>query len=321
MKILVADNLNKQAIEILAKEKDFEVDQKIGLTEDELVKIVQNYDAMLVRSGVKVTKKIIDSAVNMRIIGRAGVGVDNIDVIAAKAKGIAVMNTPFGNVNSAAEHTIGMILALSRHIHHGHHSLFHKKEWERKKFTGVELKGKVLGVIGFGNVGRIVAKIAHKGFEMNVIGYDPFVDAESMKKLGVKKVELEELIKASDFITLHTVLIPATRNMLDKPQFEMMKPGVRIINVGRGGLINEKSLLDALNAGKVAGAAIDVWENEPPFESPLLKSPDILATPHLGASTKEAQENVSIDIAHQLIDALKKGVLMHVVNGISELKQ
>lgn len=319
MKILVADKVNDAAIKLLKKD-GHEVDIKTGLSEDDIVSIIPEYDAMIVRSGVKVTKKIIDAAEKLKIIGRAGVGVDNIDVEAATAKGILVMNTPFGNVNSAAEHTIAMIMSLARHVHHGHHSLKHKKEWERKKYTGVELKGKKLGIIGLGKVGGIVAKIAKKGLGMKLLGYDPVVDAAGAKKMGVKKVEFEELIKKSDFITVHVPLIEQTKNLIDKKEFDIMKKGVRIINVARGGVINEQALHDAIKEGKVEGAAIDVWTTEPPFDNPLLNLDNVLVTPHLGASTVEAQENVAIDISKQFIEAFKNGVIVNAVNKLEKLR-
>ena len=313
MKVLIADKVSQTAVDLINAEEEMTADVKTGLSEDEIINIIKDYEGLIVRSATKVTKKIIESGKNLKIIGRAGVGYDNIDIPAATNAGIIVMNTPFGNINSAAEHTMAMILALSRHIHKAHHSLKNRKEWDRKRFVGIELKNKTIGIIGLGKIGKIVAGIC-QGFKLNIIAYDPFIDAETMEKINVKKVQFDVLLKTSDFITVHMILTDKTRNIIDKPQFELMKNNVRIINVGRGGLINEKALYDAINSRKVNGAAIDVWENEPSIESPLLELDDILATPHLGASTIEAQENVAIDIAHQMIDGLKKGILINVVN-------
>lgn len=320
MKVLIADKLSQKAVDILNSEEDIIINIKTGLKEEELINIISEYDAIIVRSSPILTKKVIEKAVKLKIIGRAGVGYDNIDINAAGKKGIAVMNAPFGNVNSAAEHTIAMLFALSRHIHNAHHSLKHQRKWDKKKYIGVELKNKIIGVVGFGKIGKIVGEIC-KGLKMEVICYDPYISAEDMDKRGIKKVEFNELLGISDFITLHVPLTDETRNLIDEPQFKIMKKGVRIINVGRGGLINEKTLYNTIKSGKVSGAAIDVWEKEPCIESPLLELDEILATPHLGASTIEAQENVGIDIAHQVIEGLKKGNLINVVNNIKEIKK
>ncbi|MBI2130311.1 phosphoglycerate dehydrogenase [Candidatus Woesearchaeota archaeon] len=311
MKILIADKLENSAIDIL-RINGFEVDVKTGLSEDEIAAIITDYDGLLVRSGVKVTKKIIDAAGRLKVIGRAGVGVDNIDVASATDRGVVVMNTPLGNVNAAAEHTIAMILALSRHIHKAHNSM-QKGLWERKKFEGNELRGKAVGIIGVGNVGRIVARIL-QGFNAAVYGYDPFLTETAAKELGIRLVDLDFIIRNSDFISLHVPLNEKTRNMLGKKEFETMKKGVRIINVGRGGLVNEEDLYNALKEGKVAGAAIDVWESEPPKDYRLAELDNVLATPHLGASTEEAQKSVAIDIARQVSDFLLNGIVSGAVN-------
>ena len=311
MKILIADKIDNAAIDIL-RQNGFEVDMKTGLSEDEIAGIIGSYHALLVRSGVKVTSKIIDSARNLKVIGRAGVGVDNIDVNAATSKGIVVMNTPLGNVNAAAEHTAAMILALSRHLHKADSSM-KKGLWDRKKFEGNELRGKAIGNIGLGNVGKIIARIM-QGFNAVIYGYDPFVSEVAAKELGIKLAGLDEVYKNSDYITIHVPLNDKTKNMISKKEFEIMKKGVRIVNVGRGGLINENDLYDAITEGKVAGAAIDVWENEPLKDYKLAMLENVLATPHLGASTEEAQKNVAIDIAKQASDYLKNGIISGAVN-------
>ncbi|MBW2983757.1 hypothetical protein KY361_01435 [Candidatus Woesearchaeota archaeon] len=317
MKVLLADKISKAAVDIFEK-AGIEVDNKPGLSEDELAAIISEYDAMVVRSGVKVTAKILEAGKKLKVVGRAGVGTDNIDKETAAKLGIAVENTPLGNVNAAAEHTLTMLMMLAKHVIHGTESL-KKGEWERKKYKGIELKGKTLGIVGIGNVGKKVAKVA-LALEMDVIGYDPFVDEKTSKSMGIKKVELDKLIKGSDFITVHVPLNDKTKDMIGKKQFAQMKDSVRILNVARGGVINEKELLDALNSGKVAAAAIDVWEQEPPTLRELVESPKVIATPHLGASTAEAQENVAVDVSNQIVDALKKGKIVNVVNGVKELR-
>ncbi len=235
-KVLLADKIKETAKEIIEKQ-GIQADLKPGLSEEEIIKIIPEYDALLVRSAVKVTKDIINAGNKLKIIGRAGVGVDNIDIEAATEKGIVVMNTPFGNINAAAEHTITMLMLLAKHIIHAHHST-KKGEWERKKFTGTEVKGKTLGIIGLGKVGEIVAKVTNS-LGMKILVYDPFIDEKRAKDINAKKVELEELLKNSDYITVHVPLTDKTRNMIDKQAFEKMKKGVKILNVARGGIINE----------------------------------------------------------------------------------
>ncbi len=317
MKVLLADKVAKTAAEILQK-AGLEVDSKPGLSEDEIVSIIPQYDAMIVRSGVKVTPRILEAGKKLKVVGRAGVGVDNIDKETAAKLGIAVENTPLGNVNAAAEHTLTMLMMLAKHVIHGNASL-KGGNWDRKSFNAIELKGKTLGIVGIGNVGKKVAKVA-VALEMNVIGYDPFVDAEKAKSMNIEKVELDAAIKNSDFLTVHVPLNDKTKNMISKDQFSQMKTGVRILNVARGGVINEKALLDALNSGKVAAAAIDVWETEPPTLRELVECDKVIATPHLGASTVEAQENVALDMAEQIVSALKDKKLVNVVNKVDKLR-
>jgi len=314
MKILITDKVSPQAIEILKNEKGIFFEERFGLTRDELRNIIEPFSALIIRSSVTVTQEILDKAKNLKVIGRAGVGVDNVDLEAATQKGIYVLNTPFGNVNSAAEHTIAMILSLSRHIHEAHHSLKRERKWDRKCFVGVEVKGKTLGVVGFGKVGKIVTEIASKGLKMKVLVFDPFVGAKKIRELGGGKTDLDTLLEQSDYVTVHTPLTSETGNLIDEKEIKKMKNGVKIINVARGGIINEKALYKALKKGKVGGAAIDVWEKEPAVDNELLELPNVLATPHLGASTIEALENVTVDIACEIIDALKKGCYRNVVN-------
>lgn len=314
MKVLITDKISSRAMEILEKEEGIFFEEKIGLQEKELKKIIGSFSALIIRSSVNITSEVLECAENLKVIGRAGVGVDNVDLDKATEKGVYVLNTPLGNVNSAAEHTIAMILSLSRHIHEAHHSFKREKRWERKSFVGIEVKDKVLGIIGFGHVGRIVTEIANKGLKMKVLVYDPFTEESDIKSLGGERVELDELLKESDFITVHTPLNPKTKDLISSKEFKKMKDGVRIINVARGGIVNETALYNALGSGKVGGAAIDVWEEEPATENKLLSLPNVLATPHLGASTVEALENVTIDIAKQIIDALKRSEYKNVVN-------
>ena len=318
MKIIIPDKINPKAIEIL-EEGGFSVVNKPGITVDELIKIVADYDGMIVRSGIKVTKEVIAAAKRLKVIGRAGVGVDNIDLEAAKEKGIAVMNTPLGNVNAAAEHTLTLLMMLAKHIIHAHLEL-KKGIWDRKKYQGIELRDRTLGIIGLGHVGKKVAKVAN-ALEMKVICYDPFLDAKKMKEMGVEKRELDEVIKKSDFITIHVPKTKETANMINKEKIAMMKDGVRILNVARGGIINEDDLYEAIKSGKVAAAAIDVWNEEPPKCKHLIELEQVISTPHLGASTIEAQENVAVDIANQLVEALNKKKLVNVVNGVTYLRE
>lgn len=311
MKVVVTDKIAEKGIDKL-KEAGFDVQVDTDANEDKVCELVKDADALIVRSGTQVTEKIINSAGKMKVIGRAGTGVDNIDVKTATAKGIKVLNTPFGNTISVAEHTIAMILSLCRHTHHSHESL-EKGEWERKKFMGCELYQKTIGVIGLGKIGREVVKRL-KGFEMNILGYDPFVPDEVYNELGIKKASLDEIMKQSDFITVHVSKNEKTTNLLGKKQFDEMKKGVKIINIARGGIVNEKELHDALKDGTVEGAALDVYEQEPPEFFDLIKLENVIATPHLGASTKEAQDRCGVQIAEQVIKALKENQFENVVN-------
>ncbi|NOZ64659.1 MAG: phosphoglycerate dehydrogenase, partial [Caldiserica bacterium] len=267
---------------------------------------------LIVRSGTKVNREAIESADTLKVIGRAGVGIDNIDLKAATQRGIMVMNAPTGNTISAAEHAVALMLSLARKIPQAHASLS-KGKWEKKKFIGVEVFRKTLGVIGLGKVGSHVAKCA-LGLGMKVIGYDPFISREKAEKIGVESVELEELLKRSDFITLHVPLTPHTRYIIGEKEFALMKEGARIINCARGGVVDEQALYQAIESGKVAGAALDVFEKEPPENSSLLTLPQVIVTPHLGASTEEAQYNVAIEITQQIVDALKNRIYRNVIN-------
>ncbi|HIH87010.1 MAG TPA: phosphoglycerate dehydrogenase [Methanosarcinales archaeon] len=298
MKVLVSDSLSEKGIEIL--EKGAEVDVRTGMSPEELKACIGEYDALVVRSQTQVTEEVIGAAENLKIIGRAGVGVDNIDVEAATQRGIIVINAPQGNMISAAEHTIAMMMAISRNIPQANQSMKAGK-WDRKLFMGVEVRGKTLGVVGLGRIGAEVAKRA-QGMEMNILAYDPFISEERAADLGVKLTTVEDIVLNANYITVHTPLTKDTRNLIDREEFEKARPGVRIINCARGGIINEKALAEAVASGKVAGAAIDVYTSEPPTDSPLLEQDNIILTPHLGASTKEAQVNVAVDVAEQIIN-------------------
>jgi len=311
-KILVSDPLAQEGIKILEKEKGFTVDQKSKVPPPELKKIIKDYDALIVRSGTKVTSEIISAADKLRIIGRAGVGLDNVDVSAASKKGIIVVNAPAGNTISTAEHTMSMILALSRNIPQAYSSMREGK-WDRKKFMGSEVYNKVLGIVGVGRIGAEVARRA-ASFKMKVIGYDPYLSEELARKMDIELVDLNTLFKQSDYITVHTPLTDETRHIIGEKEFKIMKDGVRVINCARGGIVDEKALDAAIESGKVAGAALDVYEKEPPADSPLLKRPNVITTPHLGASTEEAQVNVAIDIAESVRDAMLDRGLRNAVN-------
>ncbi len=303
IKILVSDPLSEEGLKILRENKEFQVDVKTELKPDTLKQAIADYQALIVRSATKVTKDIIEAASKLKVIGRAGVGLDNVDLEAATQKGIIVMNTPSGNTISTAEHTMSMILALSRNIAQANAST-KKGEWKRSKFMGVELYGKALGVVGFGKIGKEVAKRA-LSFGMKVLAYDPFLSRQVAEDLGIEVVELSELFKSADYITVHTPLTEETKHMISDKQIALMKKGVRLINCARGGIIDEAALAKAVKEGKVAGAAIDVFEKEPvPADSELLKTDNIVVTPHLGASTEEAQVNVAVEVAEIVRDAL-----------------
>lgn len=318
MKVLIADGVSQMAVDIL--KDDFECDVRDKLPAEELLAIIPNYDALIVRSASKVTAEVIAAAQNLKIIGRAGVGVDNIDVPAATAKGIIVINSPGGNTNAATEHTCAMMLAMARHIPIANETL-QKGEWNRKKYTGVELKDKTLGVIGMGRIGSGVAKRA-LAFDMKVIGYDPYINEERCKDLGVTVGTFDQVIEQADFITVHMPLTDTTRNMINKDVMARMKKGVRLINCARGGIINEEDLREAVLNGQVAGAAIDVFTSEPiPADHPLLGVPGIYVTPHLGASTQEAQVGVAVDVAQGIKAALNGEPVMTAVNMAPVSKQ
>jgi D-3-phosphoglycerate dehydrogenase len=310
-KVLIADKLSPRAVEIFAK-RGVETDVRVGLSKEELAEIIGRYDGIAVRSATKVTKQLLERARNLKVIGRAGIGVDNIDVAAATQRGIVVMNTPYGNSITTAEHAIALMFALARQIPAADRSTQAGK-WEKNRFMGVELTGKTLGVIGCGNIGSIVAERGI-GLKMKVIAYDPFLSPERAVELGVEKVDLDQLFQRADFITLHTPLTDSTRNMIDAAALAKMKKGVRIINCARGGLIVEEDLKAALDSGHVAGAALDVFVEEPPKNCPLLGREDVVATPHLGAATTEAQENVAIQIAEQMSDFLVSGAVVNALN-------
>lgn len=311
MKVLVSDSLEQGCIDVLTAE-GFAVDNAPGTKPERLLEIIGDYDALVVRSATKVTAAVVAKAAKLKVIGRAGSGVDTIDVKAATRRGILVMNTPGGNTISTAEHTVSMLLSLARNIPQANLSLIRDK-WEKKKFTGTEVFEKTLGVIGLGKIGREVAARC-KGFGMQVIGFDPVLSPDVAAKLQIQLVPLEEIYRRSDFITVHTPLTAETRGLLNDTTIAQCKHGVRLINCARGGIIDEGALLRALQSGQVAGAALDVFEVEPPTGNPLLQQEHLIATPHLGASTEEAQEKVAVQIAKQLADALKGRGYAGIVN-------
>jgi D-3-phosphoglycerate dehydrogenase len=312
-KVLVSDKLHEKGVEILKNAEEIEVDVKVGLSKDELKEIIGEYDGIVIRSATKLTRDVIEKATNLKAIGRAGIGVDNVDIPAATEKGIVVMNTPQGNTITTAEHTISMMMALSRNIPQATASLKSGK-WEKSKFMGTELFNKTLGVIGLGNIGTIVAQRA-LCFKMKVIGFDPYISSENAAKKGIKLVDLDTIFRESDFITIHTPLTKDTKNLINKDIIATMKNGVRIICCARGGIVNEDDLAEALETGKVAGAALDVFSKEPPdYNHPLFKSDKFICTPHLGASTKEAQYNVAVAVAEQMVDYLTLGIIKNAIN-------
>lgn len=312
-KVLVMDGISDMGIQMLYDAEDVAVEKKSGLSEDELVAIIADYDALMVRSQTKVTEKIMGAASKLKVVGRAGVGVDNIDLEAATKRGIVVINAPDGNTIATCELTFAMMMSIARSIPQA----FKKTvggEWDRKTFVGVELRNKTLGILGMGRIGSEVAKRA-KVFGMNVIGYDPFLTEERAEKIGVKLGTVNEICAQADFITVHTPLTNETRHMISRPQFELMRKGIRIINCARGGIIDEIALVEAIDAGIVAGAAFDVFEEEPPrADHPFLNNPKIIVTPHLGASTIEAQENVAIDVSEEVLHILRDQPFKNAVN-------
>ncbi|MGB8528785.1 MAG: phosphoglycerate dehydrogenase [Rhodoplanes sp.] len=312
-RVLISDSLSAAAVQIF-KDRGVEVDFQptLGKDKEKLAAVIGDYDGLAIRSATKVTPKIIERATKLRVIGRAGIGVDNVDISAATAKGIIVMNTPSGNAITTAEHAITLMLALARQIPQADASTQAGK-WEKNRFMGVEITGKTLGIIGCGNIGSIVADRAH-GLRMKVIACDPFLSPERARDLGVERVELAELLRRSDFITLHTPLTDRTRNIINADALAAMKPSARIINCARGGLVDEVALRAALDAGRIAGAAFDVFTEEPAKANPLFGHPNVVCTPHLGASTTEAQENVALQVAEQMSDYLLSGAISNAVN-------
>ncbi|WP_146590365.1 phosphoglycerate dehydrogenase [Puniceibacterium confluentis] len=312
-RVLISDELSEAAVQIF-KDRGIDVDFQpdLGKDKDKLAEVIGQYDGLAIRSATKVTEKILAAATNLKVIGRAGIGVDNIDKEAASKKGVIVMNTPFGNMITTAEHAIAMMFAVARQIPEASAST-HAGKWEKSKFMGVELTGKTLGVIGAGNIGGIVCDRA-RGLKMKVAAYDPFLSQEKADKMRIEKVELDELLKRADFITLHVPLTDQTRNILSRENLEKTKPGVRIINCARGGLVDEQALADLLTSGHVAGAAFDVFAQEPAKENPLFNLPNVVCTPHLGAATSEAQENVALQVADQMADYLLTGAVTNALN-------
>lgn len=310
-KVLISDKMDPKAAQIF-RERGVEVDEITGKTPDELKAIIGEYDGLAIRSSTKVTKDILAHATNLKVIGRAGIGVDNVDIPAASAQGVVVMNTPFGNSITTAEHAIALMFALARQLPEADASTQAGK-WEKNRFMGVELTGKTLGLIGAGNIGSIVADRAI-GLRMRVIAYDPFLTPERALEMGVEKMTLDDLLLRADFITLHTPLTDQTRNILSRENLAKTKKGVRIINCARGGLIDEAALKEGLESGHIAGAALDVFAVEPAKEHPLFGTPNFVATPHLGASTTEAQVNVAIQVAEQLADYLVTGGVTNALN-------
>jgi D-3-phosphoglycerate dehydrogenase len=311
--VLISDKLSETAVQVF-KDRNVEVDYRPDLPAEELYKILGNYDGLAIRSATKVTKEVLDAAVggNLKVIGRAGIGVDNVNIKVATELGIVVMNTPFGNAITTAEHAISMMLASSRMIPQAHASTVAGK-WEKTAFVGTEVSGKRLGIVGCGNIGAIVADRA-QGLKMKVLAYDPFLSEERAKSLGVEKLELDEMLTKADYISLHTPLTDDTRNIIDAAAMAKMKPGARLINCARGGLVDEVALRAALDSGQLAGAAMDVFIEEPAKENVLFGAPNLVATPHLGASTSEAQEKVAVQIAEQISDYLLDGAVLNAIN-------
>ncbi len=312
-KVLISDSLSEAAVQIF-RDRGIDVDfmPELGKDKDKLAEVIGKYDGLAIRSATKVTEKIISAATNLKVVGRAGIGTDNVDKDAASKKGVIVMNTPFGNMITTAEHAIAMMFAVARQIPEASAST-HAGKWEKSKFMGVELTGKTLGVIGAGNIGGIVCDRA-RGLKMKVIAYDPFLSNEKADKMGVEKVELDDILQRSDFITLHVPYTDQTANILSADAIAKMKPGIRIINCARGGLVDEEALAEALKSGHVAGAAFDVFKVEPATENVLFNLPNVVCTPHLGAATTEAQENVALQVADQMSDYLLTGAVSNALN-------
>jgi len=312
MKVLVSDNLGEVGINMLKEEEGIDVDVNVGLSPKELKSIIGDYDALIIRSATKVTEDLLEAATKLKVVGRAGIGLDNVDIPAATKRGVVVMNTPEGNVVTTAEHAIAMLLSLSRNIPQGTASL-KAGRWDKKKFQGRELFNKTIGVIGLGRIGSIVADRA-RGLKMRVIAHDPYVTPERIEKAGFEPVSLEELFRRSDFITVHVPKLKDTIGFINKNAFDQMKDGVMLINCARGGIVDECDLYDAMKSGKVAGAALDVFETEPPGQCPVLELDRLICTPHLGASTMEAQTNVAVAVVSQIVNYLKNGSIINAVN-------
>jgi D-3-phosphoglycerate dehydrogenase / 2-oxoglutarate reductase len=318
--VLIPDNVDRLAVELLERAEGITVTAPGNMTREQTLAAIPNADALIIRSSTKVDAEMIATAPRLKVIARAGVGVDNVDLDAATARGIAVMNTPDGNTVSTAEYTLGLMLALARHIPRSYVYL-QEGRWDRKAFTGVELRGKTLGIVGFGRVGQAVAKRA-LAFEMIIIAYDPYVPAETAESFGAEMVDLDTLYTRSDFITLHSLITDETREMIRAESIARMKPGVRIVNSARGALINDEDLAAAIRSGQVAGAALDVYQQEPPpADHPLIGLQNVIHTPHLAASTSDAQVQVGVDAAQEIIDALLKGDFRNVVNPAALQKQ
>ena len=311
MKILISDKMSNKVEDVL-KSKSIDYDIKTGLEPNELKSIIDDYDGILIRSATKLTADILENCSNLKVIGRAGVGVDNVDLDVATKNKILVMNTPLGNLEATAELTVGLMFSLYRHIHNANAST-HEGKWEKAKFMGTELKGKTLGIVGFGNIGQRVAEIC-KVIGMQILTNSNSVSDKVLNSFGAKKVSTQELISSSDVLSLHTKLNEQTKNMLNKESIATMKSSSVLINCARGGLINESDLKDALNNDVIAGAAIDVYETEPATENVMFGAKNLLLTPHLGASSKEAQSNVAIDVANQVADFLKENKIINNVN-------
>lgn len=312
MRVLISDNLGEIGIHMLQREEGIGADIKTGLTPEDLRSVIGDYDALIIRSATRVDEDLLQSASRLKVIGRAGIGLDNVDIPAATKRGIVVMNTPGGNVVTTAEHTIAMMMALTRNIPQGTATLKAGK-WEKKKLQGRELFNKVLGVIGFGKIGSIVADRA-RGLKMQILVHDPFVNPEQIEKAGFKRAGMQELLEQADYITVHVPKLKETIGILGAEAFEHVKEGVMVLNCARGGIVDESALYDAIVSGKVAGAALDVFETEPPGQYPLLKLDQVIGTPHLGASTREAQANVAAAVAEQVIAFLKHGTIINAVN-------
>ncbi|MDO9071528.1 MAG: phosphoglycerate dehydrogenase, partial [Deltaproteobacteria bacterium] len=316
MKVLISDNLHQAGIDILKSHPNIEVVARPGMKPEELLAEIKDADALVIRSATKVTAELIAAAPRLKVVGRAGTGLDNVDIPAASKRGIVVMNTPGGNTITTAEHALSLMMALARNISQAANSMREGK-WEKKKFEGTELFNKTLGIIGMGRIGTVVAERA-LGLRMRVLCYDPFITQELAAKIGAESVSLDELLARSDFITIHTPKTKDTARLLGREAFMKMKPGVRLINCARGGLIDEVALLEALQTGKVAGAALDVYETEPPAADwPLRELPNVVCTPHLGASTEEAQANVAVAVCEQILELLLYGTIKNAVNAPS----